>query len=144
MDDNHIIGVFHCSNMASTWTEYLCMEVLPDGSLELTSKSREVLGADGALGDDVVWPEGFDPEDEDCDNQPWPISIGGKQVVTCEDGIYLGAELGPHSDGSSATFEPGESVEAVNWVLRYYRDVFANVDEETLRTIKAALERQKN
>lgn len=143
IDDNRIIGVFNCSNMASSWTEYLCMEVSPDGSVTLTSKSREVLGADWSLeNDDVVWPEGFDPVTEDCDEQPWPVSIGGKEVAACEDGIYLGTALLPHSDGSTATFKPGESDAAEEWVQQYYRDAFANMDEETLRTIKAALERR--
>ncbi|MDX8463984.1 hypothetical protein, partial [Mesorhizobium humile] len=91
---------------------------------------------------DVVWPKGFDPDDEDRDEPPWPVSIGGKEVAACEDGIYLGATLLPHSDGSTATFNPGESGAAEEWVLGYYRDAFANVDDATLRTIETALERR--
>lgn len=118
------------------------MEVSANGSVTLTSKSREVLGDDASLdGHDVVWPAGFDPADEDYDERPWPVSIGGKEVVACEDGIYLGAELLPHSDGSTATFNPGESGAAEEWVLGY-SDTFANVDDATLRTIKTALERR--
>jgi hypothetical protein len=117
MDDNHIIGVFNRSSMASTWTEYLCMEVSPNGSVTLTSKSREVL-TDHVhwTSNDVVWPEGFDPNDENCDEQPWPVSIDGTEIVACEDGIYLGDDLGQHSDGSSATFKPGETEAAEQYV----------------------------
>lgn len=142
VDQEHIIGTFNISTMASRWTEYLCMEVATDGSVTLTSKSREVLGADWSLeDDDVVWPDGFDPDDEDCDDRPLPVSIGGKKVIDLEDGCYLGDKLLPHSDGATATFKPGNSDAAANWVLEYYRDAFPSVADETLRAIKAALER---
>jgi hypothetical protein len=142
VDQEHIIGTFNFSTMASSWTEHLCMEVAKDGSLTLTSKSREVLGADGSLSDnDVVWPDGFDPDDEDCDDRPLPVSIGGKKVVDLEDGFYLGEELLPHSDDATATFYPGDSEAAADWVLEYYRDAFPSVNDETLKAIKAALER---
>jgi hypothetical protein len=101
-----------------------------DGSITLVSKSREVLGADSMLDDqDVEWPEGFDPDDEDCADIPWPISINGKEVVDCEDGIYLGAELLPHGEASPVTFKRGEWKAAKEWVVEYYRRAFSSLWE---------------
>lgn len=116
------------------------MYVASDELITLTSKSREVLGWTGRLnGADVEWPEGFDPSRMDCDDIPDPIAIGGKRVLGVEDDAYVGDELLPRSEDSTATFKPGEAEEAVDWVLNYYRDACATVDEETLSKIRAAL-----
>ena len=140
MGQDEVIAVCRCSNMASSWTEYLCMEIAPDGSVTLTSKSHKVLGFYGEVPDEeIVWPEGFDPEDEDCDERPLPVSIYGMKVADVEDGIYVGEALQPHSDDSTATFKPGEAVKAVDWVLSYYRGAYAKVGEETLSKVRAAL-----
>jgi hypothetical protein len=89
---------------------------------------------------DVVWPEGFDPSKmKEGDSYPDPIAINGQRVMDVEDGFYVGGELSPHGDDSTATFEPGEAEEAVDWVLTYYRDAYAKVDEKTLSKVRAAL-----
>lgn len=140
MDDARIIGAFPCSNRASTWTEYLCMTELPVGFIRLASKSREVLCDDGSLEDHtVVWPDGYDPDDEDCDEQRWPVSIDGKLVVEFEDGIYLGEELEP-IDGAAATFARGDWSEARRWILDHYESAYAVVDEATLAKIQLTFE----
>ena len=114
------------------------MEVSADGSVTLTSKSHEVLGSAGFLGDGVVWPEGYDPDADSDDEPPLPISIGGEKVVACEDGCYLGSGLGPHSDDSTATFKRGEWQEAQEWLLQYYGSA-DYLDDAALEKIEAAL-----
>ena len=59
MSDMVILGPLEFHGAIDTWTEYLCMERLLDGSPELSSRSRELLGYGGDwwLGE-LVWPEG--------------------------------------------------------------------------------------
>jgi len=148
MDKERVIGEFECANMVSSWTEYLCMEMHPDGSVTLTSKGPVVLGGYGDLDGEVVWPEGYEPEDDEeydpeageDDERPLPVSIGGKEVVSYNEGMYFGSELVPSYDDSMATFKQGESQEARKWVLEYYAGAFAEVDESVLKIIDEALQ----
>ena len=42
-----ILGPLEFSGRIDAWTEYLCMERLADGSLELSSRAPELLGYEG-------------------------------------------------------------------------------------------------
>ena len=53
---------FHGS--IDAWTESLCLEILPDGRVAITSRSAEPLMGEGWEAGEVVWPEGYDPEDD--------------------------------------------------------------------------------
>jgi len=103
--------------------------------------SYEVIGwAAGLDGQDVEWPEGFDPNSiEDYDEIPDPVAINGKKIMGVEDGIYLGDKLLPHGGNSSATFRPGDADAAVAWVLDYYRTT-ATVPDHVLAKIRAVLD----
>lgn len=125
-----VIATAHFSTMASSWTEYLCMEVCPDGRVELSSQGHEVLGYGDWFDGEVVWPEGFDPEKYDPEeggDMPLPVSVGGQKIIQMEDGAYLGEGMRPHSDDSTTTFQPGEVEEAREWLASYYKD--AHIDD---------------
>ncbi len=142
VDQDSIVAEFACSNRMSTWTEYLCLtSSVPGRSITLESKSREVLGSEETLASqDVAWPDGFDPDDEDCGDRPWPLAINGKQVVACEDGYYLGSNLELHSDGAAATFTWNDWKAAERWIRAYYGEAFVRVDDLQLQAIELAFQ----
>jgi hypothetical protein len=134
MDEERVIAAFEQATLASCWTDYLCMEARQDGSIKFTMKGREVLAMAGELDSfNVVWPDGYDPDNDEAGECPWPISIDGNEVVACEDGIYLGKKLVPKDDGATTTFGPKENEEARKWVLENYGDAAARAFKETLR-----------
>ena len=85
--------------------EYLCLEILPDRRVAITSRSAEPLMGKGWEAGEVVWPEGYDPENDDGDTLP--ISVGGKTVAGRDGDFLVGEELLPHSDDATVTFSPG-------------------------------------
>ena len=62
-----ILGPFEFHGAIDAWTEYLCMKRLTDGSFELSSRSRELLGYCGDWFGEPVWPEGCSPDTADPD-----------------------------------------------------------------------------
>ena len=82
------------SPSVDAWTEYLCLEILPDRRVAITSRSAEPLMGKGWEAGEVVWPEEYDPENDDGDTLP--ISVGGKTVAG-RDGDFLVGEAPPGS-----------------------------------------------
>jgi hypothetical protein len=83
-----ILGEIECSGLKDSWREYLCLERLPDGGVELSSRSYELLGYEDWWAGEVVWPDGYGPDahkDEenadDADEDVLPLSVGGKPVM---------------------------------------------------------------
>ena len=76
-----ILGPLEFRGMTDAWTEYLCIEQLADGGVELSSRSRELLGyGDWWLGD-VVWPDGYVPDQDNPDaDAVLPLTVAGKAV----------------------------------------------------------------
>ena len=106
---------FHGS--IDAWTEYLCLEILPDRRVTITSRSAEPLMGGGWEAGEVVWPEGYDPENDDGDTLP--ISVGGKTVAGRDGDFLVGEELLPHSDDATVTFSPGQQAAARSWLENY-------------------------
>ena len=105
------------STPADSWTEYLCLDKSDAENIELSTRAREGLAHISALDDDVVWPEGYDPEhSEENDDDVLPVSIGGKRVWGCEGEILLGCDLVPITDTASAQFTAGEIEAAQAWL----------------------------
>lgn len=52
---------------------------------------------------EVVWPEGYDPENDDGDTLP--ISVGGKTVAARDGDFLVGEELLPHSDNADGNVQ---------------------------------------
>lgn len=100
------------------WTEYLCVEVLPSGWIEVTSCSREVLCMDPPEGRDVVWPEGYDPENDEHAGT-LPISVDGKVVAERDGDFLVGETLYPHSDDAVIRVERGDVETALEWARGY-------------------------
>jgi len=112
------------SGATDGWTEYLCIEVLPDGQVELSSRSAEVLMRLGDEVDDVVWPDGYDPDDgepddDEPDDEILLVSVGGKRVAGWDGEYILGEKLVPHGDDATACFVKGETEEARAWLTSY-------------------------
>ncbi len=84
------------SGFLDAWWEYLCLRRLPDGRVEVSSRSRELLGYENQWFGDPVWPEGYDPEDDDRD--VLPVTVGGKAVFGRDGCGVVGEDLLPHSD----------------------------------------------
>jgi hypothetical protein len=108
-------GEFHGSTDA--WTEYLCLEILPDRRVTITSRSAELLMGEGWEAGKVVWPQGYDPDNNDRDTLP--ISVGGKAVAGRDGDFVVGEELVPHSDDATATFGAGQQAAARSWLDGY-------------------------
>jgi hypothetical protein len=100
------------------WTEYLCMEILPDGRVELTSRSREPLATADWTAGAVVYPDGVDPDD-DTEGEVLPLTIAGKPVWGRDGDFLVGEDMLPHSDDATAIFEGGESTSARDWLEAY-------------------------
>jgi hypothetical protein len=109
-----ILGSFRFSGFTDAWTEYLCLTRLPDGGVELSSRSYELLGYGRTWWDgEPVWREGYDP---DADEDVLPLSVGGK-LVTGRDGDAIHGEvLVPHDDDAIVTFPHGELEDARAWL----------------------------
>jgi hypothetical protein len=136
-----ILGPFEFHGATDSWTEYLCIEKLADGSLELSSRSNELLGyGDWWLGE-VVWPEGYSPDanDPDGDEDVLPLSVGGRTVWRRNGDGIVGHELVPHSDDAVAVFQPGQSQEARGWLEGYGWSRAPNF-EAAMEKINEALE----
>jgi hypothetical protein len=99
------------------WTEYLCLEVLPDLRVVITSRSAVLLMGEGWEAGEIVWPEGYDPENDNGDTLP--ISVGGKAVAGRDGDFLVGEELLPHSDDATAMFIPGQQAAAQSWLEKY-------------------------
>ena len=150
MGEHEIIAETECSGMTDSWTEYLCLEHHPDGSVTLSSMVYDILSYEGDFEGEVVWPEGavpenYDPEtnryeyDPDLEDQPLPISIAGKPVGGFEDGSYIGTELVLPHDEATATFKPGEGLKAREWAVEHYSGCLAALEDDALQKIEAAL-----
>ena len=63
---------------------------------------------------EVVWPEGYDPENGDGDTLP--ISVGGKSVAGRDGDFLVGEELLLHSDDATVTLSPGQQAAARSWL----------------------------
>lgn len=103
--------------MIDAWTEYLCMERLSDGTVELSSRSRELLGYDDWWLGAVVWPEWYNLDDND--GGVLPLSVAGKLVWGQDGDGIVGHDLVPHDDGAVAVFQPGRCQEARVWLEDY-------------------------
>lgn len=103
---------------ADSWTEYLCLERLDAGEIELSTRAYEVLAYEGELGSDVIWPIDHDAENED---NPLPLSIDGKRVRGRDGDAYVGCDLVPTSDTACCRFQAGDfgaielGLDQTNW-----------------------------
>ena len=118
-----ILGSLEFSGFTDAWTEYLCLERLPDDGVELSSRSYELLGYGRTWWDgEPVWPEGYDPDADDAndaDEGILPVSVGGKLVRGRDGDGTVGHELVPHDDDALVTFRHGEFEEALSWLEGY-------------------------
>jgi hypothetical protein len=133
-----ILGPLEFSGAIDAWTEYLCMERLADGSLELSSRSKELLGYGDWWDGEVVWPEGYNPDDPDTDEDVLPLTVGGKTVSGRDGDGIIGHELVPHNDDAVAVFRRGQSEDARVWLQRYGWSRTPNF-EAAMEKIKNAL-----
>ena len=132
-----ILGPFEFHGGMDAWSEYLCMERMPDGSLELSSRSRELLGygVDWRLGE-VVWQESYNPdENEGCD---LPLTVAGKAVWVRDGHGVVGRKLVPHTDEAVAVFRPSQCRDARAWLEEYGWSRAPNF-ETAMEMINAAL-----
>jgi hypothetical protein len=120
-DGMEVLGALQFSGFTDAWTEYLCLERLADGGVELSSRSFELLGYGRDWFGEPVWPEGYDPDADDADQDILPLSVGGKFVKERDGDATRGHELVPHNynDDAVATFRRGEFEEALNWLEGY-------------------------
>jgi hypothetical protein len=116
MSDMVILGPLEFHGAIDARAEYLCVERLADGSLELSSRSRELLGYSGDWFGEPVWPEECNP---DLDEDALPLTVGGKSVSGRDGDGVVGHELAPHTDEAVAVFRPGQSQEARVWLEDY-------------------------
>jgi hypothetical protein len=117
-----ILGSLEFSGFTDAWTEYLCLKRLPEGGIELSSRSFELLGYGREWFGDPVWPEGYDPDADDAndaDEEILPVSVGGKLVRGRDGDATVGHELVPHDDDALVTFRHGEFEEALSWLEGY-------------------------
>ena len=93
-DGVEILGSVEFSGCLDAWTECLCLKRLPDGGIELSSRRFVLLRYEGEwFGKPVVWPEGYDADVDDADQDVLPISVGGT-LVRGRDGCgIVGNEL---------------------------------------------------
>jgi hypothetical protein len=99
-----ILGPLEFHGAIDAWAEYLCVERLADGSLELSSRSGELLGYSGDWFGEPVWPEGCGP---DVDEDVLSTTVGGKTILGRDrDGVVghklvpLAAQTGMEHDGA--------------------------------------------
>lgn len=94
------------STPASSWTEYLCIEVR-DGAVILSSRGYEVLGE----------ASDYEVESEDGETEyEIPDVIDGQTVGGIEDGLIIGSELVPQDDEAQILLKPGQIEAAQEWL----------------------------
>ena len=76
-----IVEMRELSTMASSWTEYLCLERTDQQNYTLSVRGYEILG------------ELSDFYDEKIGDHKIPSEINGSEVVRCEDGYIVGGAL---------------------------------------------------
>ena len=86
-----------------SWTEYLCLEEHGDGSISLSSRSREYLA------------ERSEYVDED-DKEHIPAEIDGQRVWGCDGDYIVGENLLPRDDDAEITVARGEFDKAREWL----------------------------
>ena len=112
------------STMASTWTEYLCIERLTKDDFELSIRSYEVLG------------EAMDYSDDDG-NWDLPDEIGGMKVMGLEDEYVVGGNLVLHSeDYGEVKFSDPQDKEVSDWLKSVGWDN-DNTRKEIIKLIKS-------
>jgi hypothetical protein len=92
-----ILGSLEFSGAIDIWTKYLCLKRLPDGGVDLSSRSFELLAYGIEWFGEPVWPEGHD----DADRGILPFLLGGKPVRGRDGDGIVGNELFPHNDPHS-------------------------------------------
>jgi hypothetical protein len=112
-------GEFH--GFHDIWTEYLCLARNADGSITLSSRSREILAEAGRY------------------KRGWlPATIRRKEVWGLEGDYVIGQKLLPHDGGAELTVSQDQFDVAVEWLMRrkwHLQDEF----EEAWAQIRAAL-----
>lgn len=115
------------SSMASTWTEYLCLQRLANQKYELSIRGYEVLG------------EQSDYYNEEKDDYDIPQKINGKEVVGIEDGFIVGGRLVEQSDDLPSFEFYKTEIESVNeWLkeIQWNEDSTINLIKEKINQIK--------
>ena len=137
-DGMEVLGSLQFSGFTDAWTEYLCLERLADGGVELSSRSFELVGYGRDWFGEPVWPEGYDPDADDADQDVLPLSVGGKLVTGRDGDAIQGEELVPHDDEAIVTFRRGEFQDAREWLEGRGWTKASNF-EDALKKIKEAL-----
>lgn len=103
-----------------TWTEYLCIQAFPNSQIELSSRSREALMGYGWSAGEIIWPESYDPDDEESEGcDVVPVSVAGKPVIGRDGDFFVGETLLPHADDAVAIFSRGQANDARRWLKAY-------------------------
>jgi hypothetical protein len=135
-----ILGPIEFHGRLDTWNEYLCMERLEDGRLELSSRRRVLLGYENSWFGEVVWPEGHDPDQNEGDILP--VTVDGTAVWGRDGSGIVGHELVSYGDEAVRVFRLGESEDARVWLGDYGWARAANF-EAAMEMIKAALSKSR-
>lgn len=112
------------------WTEFLCLQENPDGTITLSSCSRKMLA------------EARDYSDEDGE-QSLPEYIDGERVWGVDGDFVVGEQLVPHSDDAVVILSHGDVEEARVWLEdRGWRnkDGFSSAWAEIKRSLVADAE----
>lgn len=101
----HILEQKTESTMVSTWTEYLCLQMLADNMFEISMRSYAIIGDLNSY------------YDEEADDYVIPDQIDGQKVVGVEDGYIVGGELTEVGDHMSPLeFANVEDEELIDWI----------------------------
>lgn len=121
-----IVEMRELSTMASSWTEYLCLERIDEENYTLSVRGYEVLG------------ELIDFYDEDIGDYKVPSEIDGSEVVRCEEGYIVGGELSIVNESyspfqfnaSGPTDMPNWLTHVARWDLSIIQKVYAAIRAE--------------